>query len=205
MAKPNIIKRYSQPKKYRKVFWVSSEGSVSEREYLLGINFLNKNCLLKFVPHNNKKSAPFYKLKTIKNFITTKQTEIRENDEFWIVLDKDDWPESSLSQLIEWANSDKNRYFVGFSNPLFELWLLMHFDQCSPVPNTGSLCKEKLKKYIPDYDKHIDFKMLEKNIDKAIARAKQIGVNGFSRDCFSKPGSTLYLLIERFKSYPNNI
>jgi hypothetical protein len=59
------------------------------------------------------------------------------------------------------------------SNPSIEYWLLLHFEEGAQV-NTKSQCLDRLKQYLPDYDKHIEvYKITKEEINHAIRRAKQ--------------------------------
>lgn len=64
--------------------------------------------------------------------------ENHENDEFWIVMDVDNHTDSSIKDSAGVSNLDKwnsvlsecqeKNYNYAVSNPFFELWLLLHFD-----------------------------------------------------------------------------
>ncbi len=43
---------------------------------------------------------------------------------------KDEWTDDQLSQLNEWAQGADN-YGFALSNPKFEFWLLLHFEDGS--------------------------------------------------------------------------
>ena len=52
---------------------------------------------------------------------------IEDDDELWIVVDKDRWEEKMLSEVAQRCAQDDNLR-LGLSNPCFELWLLLHLE-----------------------------------------------------------------------------
>ncbi len=130
------------------------------------------------------------------------KTHLRENpiqktDEAWIVVDKDQWSEEQLNELHKWAaTASKNKkYGLALSNPKFELWLLLHFEDAKGVATPES-CSQKLKAYIPNYNKSLPpNKITPAGIEAAVKRAKQKD----SPPCKDWPrstGTTVYRLVE---------
>ena len=56
-----------------------------------------------------------------------KSKKLRKGDEAWIVVDKDNWSDHDLAQLFKWA-LQSDSYGFALSNPKFEFWLLLHFE-----------------------------------------------------------------------------
>ena len=71
--------------------------------------------------------------------------EIKKTDEAWLVVDKDQWSSAQLLMLHQWAQSAAN-YGMALSNPKFEYWLLLHFEDGSGV-GTSSQCSERLRRH----------------------------------------------------------
>ena len=88
----------------------------------------------------------------------------------------------------------KDNYRLGVSNPCFEYWLLLHFEDGDTVHSSKSI-REQLRKYLPDYDKHIDENKVRYRIKEAIFRAKQRD-NPPCKDWPRKTGTTVYRLVE---------
>ncbi len=87
-------------------------------------------------------------------------------------MDKDKWTDEQLAQLHQWALRQEN-YGFALSNPKFEYWLLLHFEDGSGVISSRD-CTERLKRWIPDYDKGVDTRKISlSQIDDAIRRAKK--------------------------------
>ncbi len=120
----------------------------------------------------------------------------RKTDEAWMVIDKDQWTEEQLNQLHQWSIT-KDNYGLSVSNPNFEYWLLLHFEEGKGANNSRT-CSYRLKQYLPNYDKGINSKAITlENIKEAVQRAKA----GDVPQCIDwprTPGSTtVYRLVEK--------
>lgn len=56
-----------------------------------------------------------------------KQYNIEDDDELWLVIDRDRWHERMLSQVAQLCAQNTHLNFC-MSNPCFELWLLLHLE-----------------------------------------------------------------------------
>lgn len=115
-----------------------------------------------------------------------------EFDEFWCVFDADVAKEK-LPRAIERAL--RNGIKLAISNPCFELWLLLHFEE-RPRGGTRDL-KRKMKGLIPDYDSRADFSSIYDCVADAVFRAKKLDAEAKRA---GKPGRNsttgVYRLIE---------
>lgn len=90
-------------------------------------------------------------------------------DQVWCVFDDD----GRTSAKTACEKAEKFQFKIAFSNPAFELWLLMHFqDQNASLDQNEAL--KKLKKKMPGFEKNAAdlFVQLETNLDSAIQRAQ---------------------------------
>ena len=88
-------------------------------------------------------------------------------DEIWVVFDVDTHP--FLAEARQQAKDNSIR--VAISNPCFELWALLHFqDQSASVQcaDVRWLCK----KYVPGYDKRLPCSMLLPLYEEALRRTQ---------------------------------
>lgn len=162
------FKRESKNKSIKFSFIISVEGSVTEKEYFRLINKIFKNVIIKIVPKNVGKSSPKAVLNAMKRYIKKNK---EDNCEYWLVQDKDSWTEEQLVHFDEWKSEDE-RYNVVLSNPKFEYWLLLHYDKGNGISNSKE-CSDRLKKYYPNFNKHVEASMISKeNILFAIKNAK---------------------------------
>lgn len=88
---------------------------------------------------------------------------------------------------------------LAISNPCFELWVLLHFqDQTASIPRNK--LRAQLKKHIPQYGKLIPFEAICELYEDARARAEELNKthqrNGIEGD---NPSTDVYLLTERIK------
>jgi len=97
---------------------------------------------------------------------------LKKSDEAWLVVDKNGWTDEHLEQLHQWSK-DADNYGFALSNPKFEYWLLLHFEDGAGIASSRN-CLDRLKRYLPDYDKGIDPRIItQEMIDEAIQRAKR--------------------------------
>lgn len=69
-------------------------------------------------------SSPEHVLKQLNDY--KKEYELESDDELWLVIDKDRWPDAMLSHVATECTQDIYMH-VAISNPCLELWLLLHF------------------------------------------------------------------------------
>ncbi len=191
---PRKRRRFQRPlgkRRYRKMFVLAVEGNKTELQYFAIFNDQNLvvhiNCL-----KGRDSSAPPQVLARMKTYL--KRNGLKSSDEAWLVVDKDQWTGDQLSQLHEWAQGADNHGFA-LSNPKFEFWLLLHFEDGGGVSNSQT-CSERLKLHLPGYDKGINVrKISEDMIMEAIKRAKKRDAPA-CRDWPRNTGTTVYRLVE---------
>lgn len=129
-----------------------------------------------------------------------------DGDMVWCVFDRDDNTNQNLyaaEQLAEHLG-----YRVAFSNPCFELWILLHFrDQRAELLNAeDAISVLRADRYLPQYEKNMDvYDRLSGRQAEAIARAEHRmdslnddGIRTLSRE--SNPATTVHTLVQ----YLNN-
>jgi len=179
-------------KEYRKLFLLAVEGAVTEMNYFKEALPDNSIIQIECIKGKNQ-SSPERVLKRMKRRI--REQSLRQGDEAWLVLDRDHWEESVLTALYDWSQTD-GRYNVALSNPKFESWLLLHFEDGRQVKSSSD-CTRRLKRHLPDFDKHFDSSKFSKAmiilaIDRAKAKDKPLSIKWPTRQ-----GSTVYRLVER--------
>lgn len=183
--------------RYKKLFVVSVEGSKTEPQYFAIINRSQSNVLIKCLKRSLTASSPIQVLKKMESYL--RKEFLKKTDEAWIVVDKDDWTEDQLRELLQWAKKNVN-YGFAMSNPNFEYWLLLHFEDGKGISNVRE-CLTRLKRYLPDYKKDIDGKKITLElVTKAVARAKQRDVH-LSNDLPQMWSTNVYKLVEKILDY----
>ncbi|MEW6710606.1 MAG: RloB family protein [Candidatus Riflebacteria bacterium] len=192
MASRRSFARPPGKRKYKKLFVLSMEGKITERQYFDLFKASNAIIHLEILP-GSLKSSPFHVLKRMKSYLI--QNRLMKIDEAWLVIDKDQWTEEQLASLYDWSKTSEN-YGLALSNPNFEFWLLLHFEDGAGI--SGSLsCVRRLKRFLPDFDKSIDKIRFNKDcIKNAISRAKEKD-RPATEDWPRTTGTTVYRLVEK--------
>lgn len=154
-------------------FVIVIEGDSTELDYF---RILGQHCPGVSIKckKSNHHSSPKNVLKKIQNELSSHPLE--PGDQAWIVVDRDQWPVEQLFDIKKWVKRQKN-VRIALSNPKFEFWLLLHFENARGV-RTPKVCDERLRRYLKDYDKSLnnsDFPI--ELICGAIQRAKKIVIN----------------------------
>jgi hypothetical protein len=185
------MKRSYSSRTRKKIYIICVEGKETETQY---IDFFkdNSNVCIKCFSCNGK-TTPSSMLK-----FASKRWKNETSDERWLILDIDNNKKNDFEELLKWEKKGNN--YLAFSNSSFEFWLVLHFEKPSNQLNVRE-CNKCLKKYLPDYEKHIykyKNKFKKENISKAIKFAKEIerAYNAES-NIFSRNGSTMYTLVEK--------
>jgi hypothetical protein len=116
-------------------------------------------------------------------------------DEIWCVYDVDDHPK--LNEARQQAEDHGIR--LAISNPCFELWALLHFEDHGAHIVRERL-RTKLTKHLPKYEKHLPFDKLETSYENAVKRARKL-----DQACESlgepgkNPSTGVYKLTERLR------
>jgi hypothetical protein len=113
----------------------------------------------------------------------------REFDEVWCVTDVDHFEREGGKVTTALAKAEKAGIGVAVSNPCFELWLLLHHDDCSAHCVDCDAVQTKLKKYVPAYDKtRLRFRDFAGGVDQAMTRAKKLDPTGTDHRCNPSTG-----------------
>lgn len=113
-------------------------------------------------------------------------------DEVWCVFDRDQ--HERFEDACQMARD--NQLELAASNPCFERWLLLHFRE-SPGDQHRDDVRKMLKKFLPGYDKHIDFELVADRVDQAVRRARRLDQEARRMgEPFLKPTTGVYRLIE---------
>ena len=190
--KRRIFRRPLGERRYRRLFIIAAEGTKTEPQYFAIFNDQSSVIHVTCVKSKHH-SSPLQVLKSIKDYL--KQESLRASDEAWLVVDKDHWNDEQLTLLHRWSESSE-RYGLAVSNPKFEYWLLLHFEDGKGI-RSSSACSERLKRYLPNYAKGIDpHKFGHARVRNAVRRAAARD-NPPCRDWPRSTGTTVYRLVEK--------
>lgn len=113
---------------------LSFEGTVTEKRYfeaLRSSDVFNDSGLIETIPLVRRKNGTLGSDPvSVKSLLKKAKEEFnfKPTDEFWVIIDRDDWAEEhhiNLEKLVEDCKAEKN-FFVAMSNPCFEIWLILH-------------------------------------------------------------------------------
>ena len=169
---------------YRKLFIIAMEGEKTEPRYFDILREYQREVSIKLIKGDHETSPPQV-LKRMKKHLN--EDKPRPPYEAWIVMDKDEWKPEQFKQIDDWVKRRDN-YNFALSDPKFEYWLLLHFEDGNGVQLSKD-CDDRLKTYISNYDKNIDAsKITRARINDAIERA---------RKRVHPPCTEVYKLVER--------
>ena len=157
-------------RRHRKLFVVATEGTKTEPMYFRMLNDLQKTGHVECLASGGG-SSPLDVLSRMEKYLKENGNDLRESDEIWLVVDRDQWPATQLDRLQNWAE-ESNRRDLALSNPKFEYWLLLHFEDGLKIKSPSD-CDARLREHLPDYDKGITpEKFTVEIISEAIKRGK---------------------------------
>jgi hypothetical protein len=192
------FKRLLGERRYKKMFVISTEGTETEPQYFNMFNTANAVIHVQCLKGKHASSPPQV-LKRMVKFIKSKG--LRSTDEAWLVVDTDQWTGQQLAALHQWSQS-KDNYGFAVSNPKFELWLLLHFEEGNGITSPRQ-CTERLTRHLPNFAKrNVEVEKLTGGIANAIQRAKKKD----TPRCAYRPrttGTTVYRLVERLTTVNN--
>jgi hypothetical protein len=111
-------------------------------------------------------------------------------DEAWAVCDVDEFPTQEASSQ---ANTDGVR--MAWSNPCFELWLLLHKDTHGGFIADAKAAEKLMRQCVQGWKKsNLDFAAFRDSIEDAVHRAKSLGTPPHEN-----PSTAVWQLIEALK------
>jgi hypothetical protein len=110
----------------------------------------------------------------------------REFDEVWCVVDVDDFDIEAARTLAE-----RHGIELVVSDPCFEVWLLLHHQDCGGHLARCVEATNRLRRHLPGYTKGgADFGNFAAGLEVAVKRAKGLGGGG-------NPSTGVWRLVER--------
>lgn len=192
MSCSNRFSRCVGNRSYRPVFVIATEGSVTEPSYFE--KFKGREVVIDIVD-SGQDSSPAGVLKSLKKHLKIKPLD--KDEEAWIVIDRDIWPSEQIEDVCRTLTQmrPKGLYHLALSNPKFEYWILLHFEDGNGVI-TDTDCDQRLKKYLPGYKKDLTcWNPSINDFRQAIERAKRMDKE--ECDWPRKRGTTVYRLVEK--------
>lgn len=173
---------------------IATEGKYSEKQYFESEFFRNRRIQVKVLETKDNRSAPKYVKERIRSF--TKRYELNSDDQLWLVLDKDRWPDAQLADVFQHPFSNKKLIQIAVSNPCFEFWLLLHISDWGGESVSSRDVNKILKEKLGGYKKsNVKIEQFKNGVDEAILRAKLLTpLTGYRWPV--NPGTNVYILVE---------
>ena len=167
-----IDRKASGRRKRNPVVYLICEGSETEIRYFK--KFRSRECNIDIVPIPSQYKSADKLVQKARATIGYSPYYPDEGDIIWCVFDRDDNTNAMLSKAKQVAI--KEGYQIAFSNPSFEVWFLLHFNnQTTPIENCEAVIKLLKKKgRLERYEKTKEvYEQLKPLQEAAIDRAKK--------------------------------
>jgi hypothetical protein len=201
-------------KKSARLVIIASEGRFTESIYFDAVKaeLCASNVHMEVLRRETDNSSPDYVHEQLREFM--REYEIDDDDELWMVIDRDRWQEGSLSQLAQLCDQNQHLRFC-MSNPCFELWLLLHLEDISTYDDkqlkelqenrktakfSDTWLKRRVRALLGSYsESDYDAYRFMPLVDTACRRAKELDINPSDR-WPQTIGTRVYRLIESIRN-----
>jgi RloB-like protein len=180
----NLERRRPGTRPQRPTVFIGTNGKKTERQYLTALKVCDwvrpTRIVVKFFD-----GAPSY--------VVRRAAEGRDQDDFdeaWAICDVDEFVVPTAQTEAEAADVT-----LVWSNPCFELWLILHLEDCRVRLDSAVKVEEKLTRLLPNWDKaNVRFDDFRAGVDIAAHRAKAL-----SQQPTDNPSTAMWKLIEKIK------
>jgi hypothetical protein len=182
-------------------FLIVCEGTLTERGYFTAFRHAERSLInLEISPGGVPRTLVQRAIELRSEADQKAKNSKDENERFehvWCVFDIDEHP----GVLEAKQQARDNRIDVAISNPCFELWMLLHFqDQRAHIER--HLLRQECGKFLPGYDKEVPFAKLHPRYGEALKRASDLDVWQTKRGLEgSNPWTGVYRLTEKIKRF----
>ena len=195
---PENFRRRPPRREPKRRILVICEGTVTEAGYFKELRSLFRNSLVEIeiddeggVPKTLVERAAARK-RAANRDARRQRDEFLRYDMVWCVFDVDEHPH--LLDARQQARD--NGIDLAVSNPCFELWALLHFQDQTAYLERGE-ARRRLKEHIPGYEKALPFKRLHPAYAEAVRRAQNLAHRREeAQDSDGNPSTGVYRLTE---------
>lgn len=188
---------------------IACEGENTEVRYFEGVRAQSKTMgsQLKILPLPKRAghlSAPSDVLAQLDDY--KREFGLKRLDELCLVIDRDlqSWTESEIASVAKSCSS--KGYLLALSNPCFELWLILHFEDASLLTDeTKAIWLENKNRFLKQKLDSLSNGRLPSRLDNqiflaltriAVANAKKLDVNSDAR-WPNELGTRVYKVLEK--------
>jgi len=208
--KPVSIGRAQRIQRDDRCFVVATDDTDAPKQYFDALAFPRVKILVLETLRDSGMSAPVHVVRRIKDaFERCKNAgEVQADDEFWVLLDTDHHlkPNHIDGTRDAVRTATQAGVNIAFSNPCFELWLLLHHADVprGTVFKNYEALKPELEKAVGKYDKTAlrSGHFPQTRIPDAIRRARVLETSPDSPNGYwpESTGTRIYRLFERILS-----
>ena len=168
------IKRAKPAREQLKRYYLLCEGKNTEPEYFQNLvdHFQAANIAIFIVPAAGAPQTIAGKADGIRNN-RNKKTSFEEGDEIWAIFDRDTHEHYEASRAV----CGQKGINVAYSDPCFELWLILHHHAIH-APGTHHQIQKKFEELDPNYKstggKRCNFALLANNVEVAENNARSL-------------------------------
>ena len=174
-----------------KLFIVATEGKETEKQYFRMFNSTRIKVEILATTEDGK-SSPEYVLERLDK--CKKQYDLNEDDMLWLVSDVDRWGDKKLSAACSQAR--QRGYNLAISNPCFEVWLTLHFEDINTEDRTCDNFQARLRTILGSYNgSNLNISAYKPNTKDAVNRAKNLHPSS-QQDWPPTLGTHVYRLVE---------
>lgn len=200
LAPARARRRPHSPRRRKKRFLLYCEGRVTERDYFRDLARFLRSPLIEVKVATEAGRDPLRIVELARAARSDADQSAKRAhddslryDEVWCVFDCDE--HTRLKAAIDQATAVDLGLAV--SNPCFDLWLLLHFqDQRAAI--SSKKAGDAVRKHVPRYGKHMDFAHLEGHGGEAVDRAQKLDKIAHSAgDPYGSPTTGVWRLVVR--------
>jgi len=197
------MKRLNRPKPSREPkrrFYLVCEGRNTEPEYFMALSSLSQFATIEIIPlRGSGDPSNIVKVADRIRRGQDRSNYFEKKDEVWAVFDRDEHPHFEDAKQACQAK----KIGLAFSNPCFELWLLLHFN-CHNTSDDRHSLQRRLEALDPTYKsskgKLCDFPKLCANVETAERNADQLMLWRIQEDAVgAAPTTTVHMLTRRLR------
>jgi hypothetical protein len=184
-------------------FLIVCEGTVTEPRYFKDVQYTERSLIDLQIEAGGTPKTLVERAAGLKREANGKARKLKDAnqkyEEVWCVFDIDGHP--LVPEAKDQAKA--NGIELAISNPCFELWALLHFQDQSAHIERGTV-QHLCRHVMPGYEKRLDYETLRPKYSDALKRAQDLERWHESRGTVgANPSTAVYRLVERLKSQPS--
>ncbi|MBM9578897.1 RloB domain-containing protein [Leptospira sp. 201903070] len=192
--KKRPLKREMLPLRDASLIIIACEGQKTEKQYFNSEIFHSSRLQVIVLETKDGNSAPKHILERLRKYKDSYKLEA--NDQLWLMIDVDRWPNEQISEVCGEALKIKNTS-LAVSNPCFEVWLYLHFEAIKQTVNSKDIESMLKAKMGGSYNKsNLEIEHFKGSIIDAVGRSKELDKDKVSARWPGNPGTHVYKVIE---------